>query len=76
MIIYYSHEEGSDEMQCVERYNKYKDESLDTIILKIRNGTIKCGRYAHLVKIDSKKILKGKEFFHGQPKDDTGESGQ
>ena len=64
-------------VQCVERYNQYKDESLDTVILKIRDGRIKCGRYAHLVKIDPKKILKGKEFFtDGQSEDCTGKPGQ
>lgn len=50
-------------MLCADRFDEYKDESLDTIILKIRNGTIKCGKYAHLVKIDDKKEMKGKEFF-------------
>ena len=65
-------------MQCISRYEKYKDESLDTIILKIRSGSIKCGRYAHLVKIkDDKKILKGKEFFaDGESENSPGESGQ
>lgn len=64
-------------MKCVNRYEKYKDESLDTIILKIRNGSIKCGRYAHLVRVRDGKILKGKEFFtNGQSEDDTDKSGQ
>lgn len=50
-------------MKCLERLEKYGDESLDTIILLIRNGTIKSGRYAHLVKVDKNKQMKGKEFF-------------
>ena len=50
-------------MQCVDRYEKFKNEDLDVIIMKIRNGSIKCGRYSHLVKIDKDYKLKGKEFF-------------
>lgn len=50
-------------MLCKERYEEYKDEYFDTIILKIRRGDIKCGRYSHLVKIDKNKEYKGKELF-------------
>lgn len=50
-------------MKCINRLNEYKEEDLDTIILKIRNGTIKTGKYSHLVKVNKDKILKGKEFF-------------
>lgn len=50
-------------MLCKDRYEEYKDEYFDTIILKIRRGDIKCGRYAHLVKIDKKKEYNGKELF-------------
>lgn len=53
-------------MQCIDRYEKYNDENFDTIILKIKNGTIKCGKYANMVKIDKNKTLKGKEFFNGR----------
>lgn len=49
--------------RITQRYETYKDEPLDRIIVLIKNGTIKCGRYAHLVKIDEDKIMKGKEFF-------------
>lgn len=49
-------------MKGISRYEKYKDDDFDTIIMKINSGTIKCGRYSHLVKVD-KKPLKGKEFF-------------
>lgn len=51
-------------MKCVNRYLEYKDESLDQIMLKIRNGTIKCGRYSHLVKIKKNDNVKGKELFN------------
>ena len=50
-------------MLCKDRYEEYKDEYFDTIILKIRRGDIKCGRYAHLVKIDKKKEYNGKELL-------------
>ncbi|MCM1215410.1 MAG: hypothetical protein NC548_12930 [Lachnospiraceae bacterium] len=49
--------------RVIERYEKYKDEDFDKIIVLIKRGTIKCGRYAHLVKIDDGKVMKGKEFF-------------
>ena len=50
-------------MKCISRYDKFKEETFDSIILKIRNGTIKCGKYAHLVKIDKNKVIKRKELF-------------
>ena len=51
-------------MQCVDRYEKYKDEDFDVIVIKIRNG-----KYAGLVKIDKDYELKGKEFFNDGRKD-------
>lgn len=50
--------------RITQRYETYKDEPFDRIIVLIKNGTIKCGRYAHLVKVDEDKIMKGKEFFN------------
>lgn len=50
--------------RITQRYEEYKDEAFDRIIVLIKNGTIKCGKYAHLVKIDEDKIMKGKEFFN------------
>lgn len=50
--------------RIMDRYEQYKDESFDRIIVLIKNGTIKCGKYAHLVKVDEDKIMKGKEFFN------------
>jgi len=54
-------------MQCKDRLEEYKDEFFDTILLKIKRGDIKCGRYADLVKIDKNKKYDGKELF----KDDS-----
>lgn len=50
-------------MKCIDRYHRFKDEPFDLIITKIHNGTIKCGRYAHKVKVDENKLLKRKEFL-------------
>ena len=50
-------------MHCINRYNQYKDDDLDQILLRIKNGTIKSGRYSHMVKIDKNYKIKGKEFF-------------
>ena len=49
-------------MQCVDRYEQYKDEDFDAIIMMIKNGKIKSGRYAGLVKI-KKNYKVGKELF-------------
>ena len=51
-------------MNVMKRYHEYIENSFDTVILLIRNGTIKSGKYAHLVKVDDDKQLKGKEFFN------------
>ena len=49
-------------MKAISRYMEYKDDFFDKILLKIKNGIIKCGRYTF--KIDKKKKikLKGKIF--------------
>lgn len=47
---------------AMERYDRYKEYNLDYILLYIKNGSIKSGKYSHLVKV-SKKPIKGKEFF-------------
>ena len=62
-------------MHCLDRFEEFKDEPLDIIIMKIRNGTIKCGRYSNLVKIDKNKEMKGKEFFTNGKEDSTGKRG-
>lgn len=48
---------------AMERFEKYKEDDFDAIILRIKSGAIKSGRYAHLVKIDKKLKMKGKVFF-------------
>lgn len=50
-------------MKCINRYEMYKDYDFDKIILSIKKGSIKCGRYSHLVKVDKNKIIKDKELF-------------
>lgn len=49
-------------MQCIKRLKEYEQESIDVIILKIRNGTIKTGRYANLVKVDKDFKIKKNLF--------------
>jgi hypothetical protein len=61
-------------MKCMDRYNAYSQHGLDEIILYIRRGQIKAGRYAHLIKIDKNKIIKDKELFkNGSGKDESSE---
>lgn len=57
-------------MESIRRYEQYKDECFDTIINKIKQGKIKCGRYSKLVKIDKDIKVNGKELFS----DDDSES--
>ena len=54
---------GGDVMKGLNRYIKYRDEDFDKVLLLIRNGTIKAGRYAHLVKVDEDVKLKGGVYF-------------
>ena len=54
-------------MRCIDRFQKYRKEDMDKILLDVRNGNIKCGKYSHLVKIDENKPLKeGKLFNDGK----------
>jgi hypothetical protein len=50
-------------MNGKERYEEYKKDAFDDVILMIKNGKIQSGKYANLVKIEKKKEIKGKEFF-------------
>lgn len=50
-------------MLSTERYEKYKDDyDFDRVFLLIKRGDIKCGRYAHRIKI-KKDYKPGKELF-------------
>ena len=53
-------------MTAIERLKKYEDVELDRVILLIRSGEIKAGKYSKLVKVDKHKIEKGKEFFNNE----------
>lgn len=57
-------------MKCIDRLLQYKDEDFDRIILYIRKGNIKCGRYSHLVKVDKKASKIRKELFGDEKSDD------
>lgn len=37
--------------KALERMLQYQDEDLDIVLLRIKSGTIKCGRFSHLVKV-------------------------
>jgi len=50
-------------MKAIERYEQFKDNSFDQVLLYIKTGKIKCGRYANLFKIQKNKIIKEKELF-------------
>ena len=60
-------------MHSSKRYEEYKEESFDMVLMRIRQGKIKCGKYAGLVKIKPEDKIKGKEFFtDGQSEDQDG----
>lgn len=61
-------------MKCIERYEQFKEDDFDSIILSIRNGKIKSGRYAHLVKVDKSEKVDGKELFTNGEDHDNGKS--
>lgn len=50
-------------MSPAERVHTYYRDYLDTLILKIKRGDIKCGKYANRVKIDKNFDTGGKELF-------------
>ncbi len=56
-------------MKCISRFKKYRDSEFDKVLMHIRDGTIKAGTYAHLVKVDKSSKLKGGVYFE----DDTTE---
>lgn len=60
-------------MNAIERYQEITDKRLafDEIILRIRNGQIKVGKYAGLVEISKNPKIKGKEFFTDGRSDDN-----
>lgn len=49
-------------MDAVERLKEYISVDFDTIMMKIKNGTIKCGKYAKRIKVSNNDKL-GKELF-------------
>jgi hypothetical protein len=51
-------------MNGKERYEEYKDDSFDTIIMKVKNGQIPAGRYSGLVKIKKDEKINEKELFN------------
>ena len=56
-------------MRCIDRFKKYREDDFDRVMLLIKNGTIKCGKYAHHVKIDENKSFKGRKEFFNNGKD-------
>lgn len=65
-------------MISTERYEEYKDSrDFDRIILLIKSGKIKCGRFANRIKID-KHFKIGKELFGNvrSGRENQGKSGE
>jgi len=50
-------------LNSIKRFKKYRDENFDHILLKMKSGEIKCGKYSHLVKIDKSMKFKDGELF-------------
>lgn len=60
-------------MNGVKRFEKFRDNDFDHVMLLIKNGTIKCGRYAHRVKVDEKKKIPKEVFSNGRTENSSGE---
>ena len=52
-------------MRCIKRYKRYQDEDFDRVLLYIKDGTIKCGKYSDIVKVEEFTKLKGGVLFEG-----------
>lgn len=53
-------------MNPIERYEKYVDDDIDRIVLLIKNGTIKSGKYARLVQVDKNFKLRKEVLPRGR----------
>jgi hypothetical protein len=58
-------------MHNIKRLETFEYDDFDKIMLLIKNGTIKCGKYSHLVKIKKDYKINRKELFT-DGKDDKG----
>jgi hypothetical protein len=50
-------------MRCVNRFKEFRDTDLDTVLIKIRNGSIKSGKYANMIKVDGNAKIKDGYLF-------------
>ena len=50
-------------MNIRDRLTEYSNDDFDRMILHIKNGRLRAGKYSHLVKVDENKKLKGTKFF-------------
>lgn len=59
--------------EATDRYQEYAENpEFDRLILLIKRGTIKCGRYAHRVKLDPKFRIKKKGEYFNDTDNDSG----
>lgn len=49
-------------MNCVDRYEEYRNTNLDLILKHIRDGKIRAGKYEKLIKLKDSS----KEEYHGK----------
>ena len=53
-------------MKCINRFEKFRDDVFDRVMLLIQNRTIKCGKYSSLVKVDGNKKIQGRSLFDNE----------
>lgn len=53
-------------MASIDRLMAHYNDSLDDVLSHIKYGRIKCGKYAHLIKIDKKLKLKREVIIDGE----------
>ena len=51
---------------AAERYDENIDNTFDTVMLLIQKGEIKCGRYAHLSKVNNSLKFKDGILFKNE----------
>lgn len=57
----------------VGRLKEYIEDDFDRLMLHIKKGQVKAGKYAHLVKVKEGKKIKGNCFFGKEDNDGKNE---
>ena len=56
-------------MNPIKRLTKFIEKDFNEVMTLISNGSIKCGKYSDLIKIDKNSKMKGTRFFENGKRD-------